>query len=279
MDLCHPKDTPLDVWCKLIDIQFLTVICQKYCSGILPHSPVCIYWSTRNSAYGVSHSNDCITSVAETSQEAKYYSICDSYSELQSTDSCSAVKTDMVFSDFYCDGYLINTFELQVMTTPSLIGTTEYDFTHDIHTVHPDIKQASHASAETYTCELPLQQHSTHRDEVFTFQSADDCCDSMSSVQYDCEASPSSNRQLSSLPTDHKQNQIMLSSRPASAKLLLQTHSNHNTHYSDNTIGISQCYLLYCACVFGVVPSTTVTRIGNLHEQSKIFDPGILSLS
>ena len=159
----------------------------------------------------------------------------------------------MVFSDFYYDGYLINTFELQVMTAPSLIGTMEYASTHDIHTVHPELKPASHTSAETYTCELPLQQHSTHCDEVFTFQSADDCCDSMSSVQYDCEASPSSNRQLSSLPTDHKQNQIMLSYRPASAKLLLQTNSSYNPHYSDNTIGISQCYLLYCACVFGVV--------------------------
>ena len=150
MELHDHVETPLDVWCKLIDIQFQTVICQRYCSGSLPHSPVCVYWSTRNATNGVCHSKRCETSVAATTQ-TDCYTICDSYSELHYTESYSAVQTETVYSDFCCDGKMVYAFEVQMMIQPSLISTLEQETTQDIQFVHNDI---SHATARMSISEI-----------------------------------------------------------------------------------------------------------------------------
>ena len=202
MDLSHLEETPLDVWCKLIDIQYLSIICQRYCRGILPHSPVCVYWSTRNSANGVRCSNNCETFVASTDQQTKYYAVYDSFSELHCAKPYSAVQLKTVYSDFCRDGYLANTFELQVITKPSLISTLEQDRNNDIHCVHPAISEVSHATAKMSTCAMPLVQCSTHSDEVFTLQYADDSCTPVSSRQYCREVSPSIQSRYSSMAID-----------------------------------------------------------------------------
>ena len=151
MELHDLVETPLDVWCKLIDIQFQTVICQRYCSGSLPHSPVCVYWSTRDATNGVCYSKRCETSVAVTAQ-TDYYTICDSYSELHCTESYSAVQTETVYAELCCDGYMANAFEVKKMTQPSHISTLEQDTTLGIQFVYTDI---SHATAQIFTCEMP----------------------------------------------------------------------------------------------------------------------------
>ena len=278
MDLSHLEETPLDVWCKLIDIQFLSIICQRYCRGILPHSPVCVYWSTRNSANGVRCSNNCETSVASTDQQTKYYAVSDSFSELHCAKPYSAVQLKTVYSDFCRDGYLANTFELQVITKPSLISTLEQDRNNDIHCVHPAISEVSHATAKMSTCAMPLVQCSTHSDEVFTLQYADDSCTPVSSRQYCREVSPSIQSRYSSMATDRSKDRLQLSSMRAPANLLSKAPPPYTTLISENKITMSQCYWYrICVSVIGIVSTTTETRISNFHEQSKIFDPGILS--
>ena len=234
MDLPDLVDTPLDVWCKLIDIQFLTVICQRYCSGSLPHSPVCVYWSTRNATNGVCHSKRCETSVAATTQ-TDCYTICDSYSELHYTESYSAVQTETVYSDFCCDGKMVYAFEVQMMIEPSLISTLEQETTQDIQFVHNDI---SHATAKMSISEMPVLHNAITSEQNLWFNY--------------------------SAPAD---------------SLLLDIPLSNKKQLLDNVMAMPQGYQYnLCVCMYRIITSMAVTGISNLHDQSKVFDPGILLL-
>ena len=244
MDLSHLVETPLDVWCKLIDIQFTAVICQKCCCGILPHSPVCVYWSTRDATNGGFYSYRCEALVAATNQ-SEYYTNCDNYSELHSTESYSAVQTETVYSDFCCDGYSVGEFEVQAMTQLShtciSISELEQNSTQDIQFDQTDI---SYATLEMFLCHKPLLLHNSAT--------------------------------LVSTATQGTNRQHLQFSCSAPADLLLSTSYAYKAHHSDYACTTPRFYRYQlCISVNGVVFSTAVVGIANLRDQSEVFDPGI----
>ena len=290
MDYYSRVDEHLSMLKRKLDSK-INLICQKYCYGTVPHSSICNYWRSRHASNGDSNRFINATPAVQPRQPmgcfSSTYKVCNIYTELYYTEICPPVQSKTVYMDFYNEGYLVHTFEM-VQAEPSVSVVNQLKVTLpaeslcDINAAveTPDISIVEAPRFEEATCDSPCTETTinlTTTDTAVTF------CQPTEPVRF----SPL-------LPPSTMSDETHCYSHPStwvSHVLLHVTNTSSETQYDD--IWTDHQHLLWTIDLAVPMPSlcmyymllrsvskNSVLVLCDIHvinDQSKVFDPGIIT--
>ena len=277
MDLSFLIERNRSLLYKQIDSAFLRIICRKYCNGASSHSPICVYWSSREYVHGQIVFNDCRSVSAANNKQTlghdyALFKVCDIYSEIHEAKILPPEQLNTAYMDICCDGYLVNPFEVEVTkAAPSLVRRQEV-FQHcelldsclpEVTVIHADFSSEVHQ---------PVLQHAANEHYAEDFY-------------LECQQSHDSQLEMCNAITLPNTIKADVSSLATSFDSILTTEHNHSYRnlLKQPLIGNSVCTHTYSYLIrvcklshSGVILSFVSDATTSESTQSKVFDPGII---